>query len=169
MNLAARFRRRWLAGAALLFLLASSLPAQVRIEDLRAQFNGESDPVRKAKALPPLGDALFELMGKQADADNDAAALRALEEYRNDVGNTVAGLKATHVDAEKKPAGFKQLQIHVRKSIRRLSERILVLPFDLRSPFETIRRELEQDDKELIDMLFPRQPGRHADRKPPKT
>jgi len=168
MGLVLRFLRAWAAGAALLLSVPGVVPNQARLEELRAQFNHESDPVHKAKILPKLGDAQFELIRKEANADNDAEALRVLQEYRDDVRSVLAALKASGLDAEKKPAGFKQLQIHVRKSIRQLKERILQLPYEQRDPFEAIRRELEQVDKELIDMLFPRQPGRHTEKKQPE-
>ncbi len=137
--------------------------AQDHLAELQAQFNQESDPVRKAKALMKFGDAQFELLGKQADAGNYGEALHVLQEYREEVKVTHAALKATGLDAEKKPGGFKQLQIHVRKSLRKLNQTITSLPYKERDPFEAIRRELEEIDKELVDMLFPRQPGRRPE------
>jgi len=65
-------------------------------------------------------------------------------------------------DAERKPNGFKNLQIHIRQNIPRLEQTILTLPVEQREPFEAIRKELDAIDRELIDALFPRQPAKKA-------
>ena len=153
--------RRALLAAALSFLWLSLVLAQDHIGELRAQFNHETDPVRKAKALPKLGDAQFNQLRKETDAGHYAEALKIVEEYRDEVKVAETALKASGLDAERKPAGFKQLQIHVRKSVREIEQTVLALPDEQRPPFEAIRRELTAIEKELIEMLFPRQPRKN--------
>ncbi len=162
------FAHRLVALAALSTVLLSGARAQENVAELQAQFSKENDPVRKAKLLAKLGDAQFRLMRREADASNYAQALRALEDYRNEVHTAEAALKATGVDPERKPGGFKQLQIHVRKSLRELDQTILALPNDQQPPFEAARGDLQHVNKELIDLLFPRQPGKNADKEKPK-
>ena len=162
-----RSARRLLAAA----LCSPWLPvllAQDRIAQFLAEFNRESDPVRKAKVLPKLGDAQFALMHKALDAGEYSRALQILEQYRDQAKSVEAALKASGLDAERKPAGFKQLQIHVRKSVRELDQFVLGLPEDQREPFQAIRRELATVEKELFDMLFPRQPGKSPPKQKPK-
>ena len=150
--------RRVIVAAALSAILFPAARAQDRIAELQAQFNRETDPVRKAKILPKLGDAQFDQLRRQTDTGDYVQALRILGDYRNEVKTAETALKGTGVDAERKPAGFKQLEIHLRKSLRELDQTILVLPDDQRPPFQDIRQELAGIEKELIDRLFPRQP-----------
>src|SRR5574337_825180 len=103
--------RRALLAAALSSLWLPLVPAQDHIGELRAQFNHETDPVRKAKALPKLGDAQFNQVRQETDAGHYAEALKIVEEYRDEVKAADAALKASGLDAERRPAGFKQLQI----------------------------------------------------------
>lgn len=152
--------RRSLLAAALSCLLFLPPVAQDRIAELAAQFNRESDPVRKARALPKLGDAQFDLARQETDAGHYQQALKLFGEYRDEVKAAEAALKASGVNAERKPAGFKQLQIHLRLGLREIDQTILALPDQERPPFEALRKELVDVEKELIDMLFPRQPGK---------
>ena len=152
---------RFCAFAAGLFLLPlSSALAQDRLAELRARFSQQNDPVRKAKVLSKLGQAEIELLRKEVSAGQYAEALRLLEEHREEVKATYAALKQSGINPEKKPGGFKDLQIHLRKTSRQLRDAILILPYSQREPFHTIRGELEEMESELIDMLFPRQPGK---------
>jgi hypothetical protein len=160
--------RHLILAAALGSLLLAPALAQDHLAELRDQFNRESDPVRKAKILPKLGDAQFELLHKEIDAGNYAQVLQIMEAYRDEVRSAEAALKASRVNAERKPAGFKQLQMHVRKGIRELDQTILAVPVSFRAPFETIRQELISVDNELINLLFPHHPGKNSKRQKPK-
>ena len=161
-------RRRLLAAAMLSALLLPAARGQENIAQLEAQFNRENDAARKVKVLRKLGDAQLEQMRKDTDDGNYAQALRTLEGYRDEVRGAEAALKATGVDAERKPGGFKQLQIQVRKSLREVDQTILALPDSQRPPFEAVRGDLLRADKELIDLLFPRQPEKNSDKDKPK-
>lgn len=161
-------RRRLLAAATLSAFLLPAAQGQENIAQLEGQFNRESDAVRKVKVLWKLGDAQFEQIRKETDDGNYTQALRTLEEYRDEVRSAEAALKATGVDAERKPGGFKQLQIHVRKSLRQVDQTIMALPDNQRPPFEAVRRDLLRVDKELIDLLFPRLPGKNSGKDKPK-
>ena len=153
---------RHLAGASfyaiLVFLAPVALLAQAPASALQAQFNQERDAVRKARLLPKLGDEQFRVLTAQAQAGGYAEALETLKSYRDNVAAAHAALKSSGVNAEKKPNGFKQLQMHVRKSLRVLEHITMTLPVDQREPFVAIRDELSKINDELIELLFPRRP-----------
>lgn len=156
-----------IAGAFLSALLAAP-QAQNRVSALQSKFQSETDPVRKAKALPKLGDAQFEAVQRETAAGNYAEALRTVEEYCGEVNAAYAALKASGVDAERKPSGFKQLEIHLRRSLRRLDDIILVLPAGSREPFEALRSDLQAVENELVHLLFPRRPPKLPETQKPK-
>lgn len=135
-----------------------SATPQENSEALRAAWKAEADPVRKSKLLTRMGEAQLGRLRQQAAAGRYEEALKAIEEYRDDVKATHSALRASGRDAERKPAGFKQLQIHLRKGIRVLNDTILQLPVDMRQFFEPVRRDLDEIDKDLIEALFPRRP-----------
>jgi hypothetical protein len=159
-------RHVFLAGA--IAVLLPGAWAQNHIPELQTQFNRENDPARKVKILTKLGDAQFALMRKETGEGNYEQALRTLEEYRDEVRTAETALKATGADAERKPGGFKQLEIYLRKGLREIDQTILAIPDDQRPPFDVVRRDLLRIDRELIDMLFPRQPGKEPEKEKPK-
>jgi len=149
-------------GAGLVLLVAAPARAQDRMAELRQQFESETDPVRKAKALTRLGNAQWDAARKASAADDYAEARRLVLQYLDDTETAVKALKASGIDAEKKPRGFKELQIHARKSLRELEQMILWVPAEERGSLEVYRRDLRDIEKQLINVLFPRQPGKEA-------
>ena len=145
--------------------LCAPLAAQDRLAEDLARYQHETDPVRKSRALVKLGDEQVDLAKKQLKEDDEVASLHTLEQYRDEEHDMVSSLHNTGVDAERKPAGFKELQISLRETIRHIDELILTLNVDKRPFFRVVRNDLFMDQNELIDALFPRKP----DRNPPKT
>jgi DNA-binding response OmpR family regulator len=139
--------------------LATQLAAQDRLAIMLTQYQHETDPVRKARILIKLGDDQVEEAKKRLKDGEDVASLHILELYRDEVKETVAGLEAGGVDAEKKPGGFKELQISLRETVRRVDDLILTLPVDKRPFFREVRTDLANAQNELIDSLFPRKPN----------
>jgi hypothetical protein len=142
--------------------LWSPLLAQDRLADDLAKYQHETDPVRKSRALVKLGDEQVDLAKKQLKADEDVASLHTLEQYRDEVHETIAALNGMSVDAERKPAGFKELQISLRETIRRIDDLIFTLNVDKRPFFREVRNDLFKDQNELIDRLFPRKSDRNS-------
>jgi hypothetical protein len=128
----------------------------------RAEFEREDDPFDKARRFPRLGEELLKRIRQQVRQEAYDAALATLQEYRDLARVAFEGLKNSGVDAEKKPSGFRHLQIHLRRSIRDLGQTITALPVPEREPFVAIQHELEQINRALLEMLFPRRPTRQT-------
>jgi len=154
---------------AVIVALALGAPvfAQDRLAEDLAKYQHESDPVRKARDLVKLGDEQVEMARKLLKDDQDVGSLHTLEQYRDEVHETVTVLNGMGVDAERKPAGFKELQISLRETIRRIDDLILTLEVDKRPFFRTVRNDLFTDQNALIDELFPRKPDRNAPKSDP--
>lgn len=136
-------------------LCASAAVAQAKTADLRAHFLREPNPVNKAKLMPQLGDAEFAEIDGDVTQEKFSEALDVLEHYRDEVKSCDKGLSATGVDAEKHPAGFKQLQFSLRDSLRRLDIVIVSMTGDEQAPFLAIRTDLGEINLRLIQHLFP--------------
>jgi hypothetical protein len=144
--------------AALVFMPAAALAQASQLEAHKARFQRESSPVEKAKLMRKLGEAQLDAAREHARTGQVDAALEMVASYRDAVVLAHGGLKSSGINAERKPGGFKQLEIHVRQGLRRLEDLILAIPVDRREPFEAIRKQLDEIDRELIEMLFPRRP-----------
>lgn len=165
--MATRVAGRILFAMALSFAVVGAAAARESVAELQARFDRETDPVRKAKLLPKLGDAQFEQAKRQGEAGIYEAVTKLFESYRDNARAALDGLIKTQPKAERHPAGFKQLQMHVLKAERILRETILAAPDAARPPLEQIRQELDKMEEELIRLLFPRRPGEKPVPKPP--
>jgi hypothetical protein len=154
------------ASAILAVVLSGQTMSPSATADLRARFAKESDPVRRARLIAPLGDAEFQEIKSEAAAGNYSEALEMIQQYRDQVQSCLKALEAKEPDPEKHPSGFKQIQMSLRASVRRVDEILVGLAGDEQKPFQDLRKELDQLDHRLIQELFPRQPA--AESEPPK-
>ncbi|MGC2420532.1 MAG: hypothetical protein WA405_02665 [Candidatus Acidiferrales bacterium] len=143
-------------------LLAGPALPQNRTEQLRARWEQETDAFHKAKIMTKLGDAEFQDISREAAAEDFPAALAGFQQYRDEARRSVEALDAKSLNAEKHPAGFKQLQISVRESLRRINELIAGLTADQQEPFLAVRKDLEELNRRLIHELFPGLPAGDA-------
>jgi hypothetical protein len=156
---------RLLCGAVLssisVFPLAAASPAapQDHTAEYREKYEKESDPVRKARALGNYGDWQVNEFVRQANTNEFDAALATLTAFRNEMKFCFDALKARGVNAERKPDGFKDLEIHLDKSLWKLDRAVALVPSSSRPAFQDIRDDLGRIHTELIRMLFPRVPG----------
>lgn len=153
-------------GLAISCAFAPVMRAQDHIAALRLHFSHESDPVRKAKLMPELGDAEFREIESDFLAERLPDALIVLQQYRDEAQTCEKRLDAKNVDAEQHPAGFKQLQFSLRESLRRLDDLLVTLTQDDQAPFLDARNDIDEMNRHLIHELFPRQPAPESDTKP---
>ncbi len=152
--------RRLLSACLLLSLLiACSTVARAQdhpaLSKLEAQYQGETNPVRKAKLLAKLGPMEVDEAARQINEDRDEMALSAIERFRDEARSTADALAATQVNAARHPAGFKELQIGLRESLRRLGDLLLLVPSEEQPRFEVLRSDLSTTQNSLIEALFP--------------
>lgn len=142
----------------MIVVAASSVVAQDHVPELRARFENETNPVRKAKLVPRLADAEFAEIQNQVAAGNLADAAAVAEKVRDEAHTAQEALDGMKRDAEKHPEGYRQLQISVRESVRRLNDILRDLAGDDQKPFEEVRDDLEKLDRQLVHQLFPHGP-----------
>lgn len=128
------------------------------LTELQTRFDHENNSVRKAKLLEKLGDAQFDATRQASQANNFGAVGLILEKYRDNARAALNALKHEHPDAERHTGGYKQLQMHVHRSLRELDEALLVAPPEYQPPLQLVKRDLAAMDDELLKLLFPRGP-----------
>jgi hypothetical protein len=153
----------------LLLPIVPVVPAAAQsVKQLQAQFDRETDSVRKAKLLVKLGDAQFEETRRaETMGDHDTVGF-TLEKYRDNVRVAIDALKKQHPDAERHSNGYRQLEIHVGKGIREVEEAMLAAPVPYKPPLQIVRQDLVTMDQELIKLLFPKRPADQPPPTPPK-
>ena len=137
-------------------LVAGSLLAQDRTAQLRSRFVKETDPVRKARMVALLADSEFREMHEKIDAGDLAAAAEIAGRVRDEAQASKKLLDAKSRDAEAHPDGYKQLEISVRESMRRLDDIMVSLAKDEQAPLAEVRKDMEELDRQMIHQLFPK-------------
>jgi hypothetical protein len=145
-------------GFFLVALVAGSLLAQDRTAQLRARFEKENDPVRKARMVALLADSEFRNMHEKIDAGDLAGAAEIAGRVRDEAQTSKKLLDAKSRDAEAHPDGYKQLEISVRESVRRLDDIMVGLAKDEQVPLADVRKDLDELDRQMIHQLFPKRP-----------
>ena len=146
------------AGFVLVALVAGSLPAQDRTAQLRSRFEKETDPVHKARMVALLADSEFREMHEKIDTGDVAAAADIAGRVRDEAQASKKLLDAKSRDAEAHPEGYKQLEISVRESVRRLDDIMVSLAKDEQGPLAEVRKDLDELDRLMIQQLFPKRP-----------
>lgn len=157
--------------AAALLWAALAVPsfAQNRTSDLRARFDREPNPVQKSKIMLDLGEAEFQDIRKDVEMDHVPDGLALLRTYRDEIQGCAKALEDKKIDAEKHPSGFKQLQISLQESVRRIDALVPSLTADDQAPFLEVRKELDELNRHLIEELFPgKNPAPNAPPNPAK-
>jgi hypothetical protein len=142
--------------------------AQNRLAEFRSRFQRETDPVHRAKVLPQLGTAQFQEIDKDLAADKLPDALSVLQQYRDEAQSCAKALDAKSVNAEKHPSGFKELELSLRESLRRLDDILVSFPPDEQGAFRVVRNDLDELDRHMIRELFPNQGDKDTHQEKPR-
>jgi hypothetical protein len=140
-------------------LLAAALCGVVvgadKLSELQARFDSETNAVRKAKMLQKLADAQFEEAGRAEQAGDYSTVGLLMEKYRDNVRAASQALEKENQDAERHPAGYKQLEMQLQKGLRELDEFLLEAPEPFKPPLQLVRKDLLSVDDILLRRLFP--------------
>ena len=138
--------------------LVAGLVQPDKTAELRARFVKETNPVRKAKILPQLAEAEYQQVQDQLKADNAAEAGAIVKQMADEAATCREALDAKVHDPEAHPNGYRQLQISVRQTLRRINDILPGLSLDDQKPFLEARDSLNQVDQALLIELFPKRP-----------
>lgn len=149
-------------GLFLAALVLSPGTARDNTSELMARFDREANPVQKAKIMQKLGGAEFREIEKDVMNRQFDAAAQVLARYHDQAEECSKQLDDAQIDAAKKPAGFKQLQISVREALERLDRLISTMTADEQGHFRKNRDDLEELNSHLLQELFPGQKPRRT-------
>src|SRR5215831_17120249 len=127
--------------------LISASPLQQpdkRIEQLskeRERLKRTNDPVDRTKTDIRISEILLTFVGDAVkDGDPDALSQR-LTEYREAIEDAHQTMTATGRDANKKPGGFKDLEMSLRRQLVRLKDLGQALTYEQRDVVDKVRQE----------------------------
>lgn len=151
--------RMWSSRAFLsLILISWLLPRCIWGESPAQKLRGRTyrnSAVECAQSVARHSKRKFDAISRDIDIGNLPEAVALLNKYHDKIQSCDQALESKKLDAANYPETYKQLEISLRRSLRRLNELITSLATDDQAPFLEVKDELEQLDRVLIQELFP--------------
>lgn len=129
-----------------------------RLDRLREQRAASRDPAERAKIAAKMGEVLLTNLAGHYRQNDLAGGEQLLGDYLALIRDAHQELMNSGRDARQKPAGFKQLEIHLRQGLRQLDDVARALPVEDRRPLEDAMREMSFLRRQLLQALMKSQP-----------
>lgn len=143
--------RLWARLLLVALLSAALLPAQdAELAKLRRKLAGKDDPGSRAKITVKIGNRLLDQLQRHYQKGNTTEGEETLAEYMTAIEAAHQGLMQSGRDARKKPKGFKHLEVHLRRSARRLQDVAYSLPSNERGTLQAALEKVEGLRLELL-------------------
>lgn len=146
----------WLAAASAVSSPLFQQPDK-RLPDLqreREKLKKETDPVDRVKSNIKISEILLSFSGDAARTGDTETMNRHLTDYTAAIQDANDTLVKSGRDARKKPHGFKELEISLRRQINQLKDIGGTLTIDQREPVEKARSEAARIRDDLLKALF---------------
>jgi hypothetical protein len=146
--------------ASILLVLSLAFPGQnpKKLLKLEAKFQKQKDAVHQAKALAKLLPEEVRMAAQEIQEGEYDQGVARLERWGNQAQQVHDALLATGRNPVKKPAGFTELQVALRESLRGLRDVIFYLPLGRRHSAESVQANLAQINGQLLQEMFPPPP-----------
>ena len=135
-----------------------------RLDREREKLKRSGDPVDRAKIDINISEILLSLVSDAVKTGEPEVVGRRLNEYIETIQDAHQTMMKTGRDAHRKPKGFKELEISLRRQIRMLDDIGRGLTFDQREPVEKAKQQASEIRDDLLKALFGDQnaPGRKS-------
>src|SRR5689334_24252005 len=128
-----------------------------RLMDLQREkdkLKRETDPVSRTKSSIKISDILISLSSDAARNGDIEIMDQRLDEYVSTIKEAHQTMMKTGRDAHKKSAGFRDLEISLRKQINQLKDVGQAVTFDQRTGVEKARDEATRIRDDLLKAIF---------------
>jgi hypothetical protein len=135
-----------------------------RLQKERDKLKRQTDPVDRTKTYINVAEILLSLAGDAIKSGEPEVLDKRLTEYVDTIRDAHETMMKSGRDAHKKPKGFKELEIALRRQIRMLEDLARTVAFDHRDPVEKAKQEASDIREDVFRALFGEQnaPSRKA-------
>ena len=144
-----------------LVILSLAIPVLARDAKLERRYQGQQgklrrqgNSVKKVKILIRMSAIDLEIVSRRVRRGLFSEADRILERYAGAVGRAERVLKDSKRDPQRKPGGFKHLEISLRKQLRQLTDLRDLYPFDRQQVIDRTIACAETVKQRMIAALF---------------
>ena len=152
----------------LILVVIATTSCAVRTASLQAQFDKRlerlqrerdklsrfTDPVDRTRSDITISEILLSLAGDAVKSGEPEVLQKRLSEYVDAIQDAHQTMLKTGRDAHRKPKGFKDLEIALRKQVRVLDDLGHGLTFDQRDPVDKAKQQASEIRDDLLKALF---------------
>ena len=125
-----------------------------RLQREKDKLSRSNDPVDRTKSDIAIAEILLSLAGDAIKTNEPEVVVKHLNEYVDTIRDAHQTMMKTGRDAHRKPKGFKDLEIALRRQIRVLEELSRSVTFDQRDPVEKAKDEASDIREDVLKALF---------------
>src|SRR6058998_3772107 len=125
-----------------------------RLDREREKLKRPGDPVDRAKIDINISEILLSLVSDAVKTGEPEVVGRRLNEYIETIQDAHQTMMKTGRDAHRKPKGFKELEIALRRQTRVLEDLSRSVTFDQREPVDKAKQEASDIREEVLKALF---------------
>jgi len=125
-----------------------------RLQKEKDKLNRITDPVDRTKTGIAISEILLSLASDAIKTGEPEMVGKRLNEYVEIIRDAHQTMMKTGRDAHRKPKGFKDLEIALRRQIRVLDDLAHSVSFDQRDPVEKAKVQASDIREELLKALF---------------
>jgi len=125
-----------------------------RLDRERERLKRTTDPVDRTKIDINISEILLSLVTDAVKTGEPEVLGKRLNEYMETIQDAHQSMMKTGRDAHRKPKGFKELEISLRRQIRMLDDIGRGLTFDQREPVEKAKQQASEIRDDLLKALF---------------
>jgi len=125
-----------------------------RLQKERDKLSRQTDPVDRTKTNIAISDILLSLASDAIKTDEPEVLGKRLLEYVDTIRDAHQTMMKTGRDAHKKPKGFKELEIALRRQGRILEDLARTVSFDDRDPVDKAKQVASDIRDDVLRALF---------------
>jgi hypothetical protein len=125
-----------------------------RLQKEKDKLSRLTDPVDRTKTSIAISEILLSLASEAVKTGEPEMLGKRLNEYIDTIRDAQETMMKTGRDAHRKPKGFKDLEIALRRQIRLLDDLGRSVSYDQRDPVEKAKTQASDLREELLKALF---------------
>ena len=125
-----------------------------RLQREKDKLNRQIDPVDRTKTSITISDILLSLASDAIKSGEPEMLDKRLTEYVETIRDAHQTMMKSGRDAHRKPKGFKELEISLRRQIRTLEDLSRTVTFEHRDPVEKAKAEASEIREDVFRALF---------------
>src|SRR5215467_8452868 len=121
-----------------------------RLQKEKDKLNRLTDPIDRTKTGIAISEILLSLASEAIKTGEPEMLGKRLSEYVDTIRDAHQTMMKTGRDAHRKPKGFKDLEIALRRQIRMLDDLAHAVSFEQREPVEKAKQEASDMREDLL-------------------